>query len=44
MTDALGGLFVQNVVGIHFLVLDLASLGQAKALRGAAMGFLLGHG
>ena len=35
---------VENVVGIHLLVLDLARLGQGKALRGAAMSLLLGHG
>ena len=44
MAQALGGLFVENVVGIHLLVLHLAGLGQAKALGGAAVGLLLGHG
>ena len=43
MTDALGGFLVEDMVGVHFLVLDLAGLGQAKALCGAAMGLLLGH-
>ncbi len=43
MADVLGGLFVQDMVGVHLLVLDLAGFGQAKTLRGTAMGLLLGY-
>ena len=44
VTDALGGLLVEDMVGVHFLVLHLAGLGQAKTLGGTAVGLLLGHG
>ena len=43
MTDALGGLLVEDVVAVHALMLDLASLGQRKALGCAAMRLLLRH-